>query len=301
MSSPPWDPEVLARLGLLHLRARQATAGLNHGAHRSHRVASNVEFADYKEYTPGDPLRDLDWKVLARADRLVIRRHQAETDLRTVILFDASGDLATGGASRYKRPALEGTKFGYAVTLAATLAYFLQRQGEPVGLYTLGGRGARWSYIPPRGGAGHLAQIFGCLASVTPDGRAALDRGLRELGHRVQRRSLVVLISDFMEEPAVWGPAMLALGAKRADVRAIHLHDPVEWRLDYRDPMRFYSPEGGDALPVDPVGARDAFAEVLSEYLTEVRGALHRARASHTLVPTNLPLETALARVLGGR
>ena len=297
--APTWDPEVLARLGSLHLRARQATAGLSHGPHRSLRVASNVEFADYKEYTPGDPLKDLDWKVAARSDRLVVRRHQAETELRCMILLDASGDLGTGARGRYRRPPLLGSKFGYAVTLAATIAYFLHHHGEPVGLLTLGGEGVRWPYIPPRSSPAHLAQILAALAGLAPAGRASLDRGIRELGSRIQRRSLVILVSDFMEEPASWGPAMLALGRRRADVRAVHLYDRREWALDYADPLRFFSPEGGDALPLDPSGARDAFREVVAEYLLEVRGAMARTRAQHLLVPTDEPLDRALFHVMG--
>lgn len=291
---------MLARIGALHLRARQATAGLLHGAHRSDRVAANVEFADYKEYTAGDPLRDLDWKVLARADRLVVRRHHAETELRTFLLLDASGDLGTGAAGRYRLPPLEGSKFGYAITLAATLAYLLHKRGEPVGLLTLGGRGVAWPYIPPRASPAHLAQIFAALASLAPAGRASLDQGIRELGSRIQRRSLVILLSDFMEEPSVWGPALLALGQRRADVRAIHLYDRREWALDYREPMRFFSPEGGEVLPVDPGGAREAFREVVEEYLGEVREALARTRGHHLLAASDEPLDRVLARVLAG-
>ncbi len=298
---PPWDPEVLARIGALHLRARQASLGLQHGAHRSNRVSSNVEFADYKEYAPGDPLKDLDWRVAARSDRLVVRRHQAETDLRAILVLDASGDLGTGETGRYRYPGLDGSKFAYAITIAATLAYFLQRAGEPVGLMILGGRGVRWPYIPPRASVAHLAQIFAALASLAPSGRASLDRGLKDLGARVQRRSLVVLISDFMEEPALWGPALLALGQRRADVRAVHLFDRREWGLQYADPLRFYSPEGGEPLPVDPAGAREAFSEVVAEYLDEVRSALARPRALHLLVGTDEPLDHVLHRVVGGR
>ncbi len=300
IGSPAWDPEVLARIGALHLRARQATAGLLHGAHRSQRVASNVEFADYKEYAPGDSLKDLDWKVAARSDRLVVRRHQAETELRCTLLLDASGDLGTGAKGRYRLPPLDGNKFGYAITLVATLAYFLHRHGEPVGLQILGGTGVRWPYIPPRSSPAHLAQILAALASLAPSGRASLDRGLRELGARVQRRSLVILVSDFMEEPALWGQAMLALGRRRADVRAVHLHDAREWALDYPDPMRFFSPEGGEPLPLDPSGAREAFKDVVAEYLAEVRASMARTRAQHQLVATSEPLERVVAAVLKG-
>lgn len=302
-----WDAEVLARVAWLQLRARQAVLGVVHGAHRSVQVAPNVEFADYKEYSPGDPLRDVDWKVAARSDRLVVRRHHAESDLPVTLVFDASGDLGTGDRGRYGRPALEGSKFGYALTLAATFAWFLAHQGEPVGLVVLGGeepvaggggRAPRWPWIPPRGGKAHLAQILAALAALRPAGRADLAGALEGIGRRLSRRSLVVVVSDLMEEPSAWGPALAALGRRQADLRLVHLYDPREWALDYPVAARFVSPEGGQPLPLDPVAARAAMKEVVDEYLVEVRGYLAQHQAVHLLTPTDAPLELALARLV---
>jgi len=307
VSGTAWDPEVLARVAWLQLRARQAVTGVVHGAHRSVQISPNVEFADYKEYSPGDPLRDVDWKVAARTDRLVVRRHHAESDLSATILLDASGDLGTGEQGRYRRPPLEGSKFGYAVTLAATLAWFLSHAGEPVGLSLVageepgaGGAGVppRWPWIPARGGQAHLAQLIAALAALRPAGTADLGGALDLLGQRLGRRSMVVVISDLMEEPSAWGPALTALARRQADLRVVHLYDPREWSLDYRDPARFASPEGGPALPLDPAGVREAMAGVVQEYLEEVRGWLRRNQAIHLLVPTDAPLELALARII---
>ncbi|MEC8423622.1 MAG: DUF58 domain-containing protein, partial [Myxococcota bacterium] len=147
MNAPSWDPEVLDRIGTLQLRAREAVAGFLHGGHASVRVSANVEFADYKEYAPGDNLKDLDWRVVARSDKLVVRRHQAENEQSVTILLDASGDLGTGTAgarSEGSRTPLDGSKWGYATVFAATLAWWLERQHEPVGLEVLGGTDVRW-------------------------------------------------------------------------------------------------------------------------------------------------------------
>ena len=209
MTTPAWDAEVLARIAHLQLRARMAVAGWRSGDHRSVRTNANVEFVDYKEYSPGDPIRHLDWKVAARADRLVIRRHAAETEVPVTLVVDVSGDLGTGGPDR---PELDGTKHGAAVTLAATLAVFLSRRGDPVGLYLVGGKGSPWTEIPPRSSTGHLAQLVGALAAVRPDGTADLKASLARIGERVPRRGVVILISDLMEEPSEWGPSLAALG-----------------------------------------------------------------------------------------
>ncbi len=305
-SAAQWDPDVLARVAWLQLRARQAVLGVMHGSHRSLQITSNVEFADYKEYSPGDPLRDVDWKVAARTDRMVVRRHHAESDLAATIIFDASGDLGTGQRGRYQRPPLEGSKFGTAVTLAATLAWFLSDGGEPVGLSVIAGEepGAngphapRWPWIPPRGGRAHLVQVLSQLAALRPAGEAQLGAAFTDVGLRLRRRSLVIVISDLMEDPASWGPALAALSRRQVDLRVVHVYDPQEWALDYPDAVRFRSPEGGDALPLDPVSVRDAMAEVVDEYLAEVRQWLGQNQALHVLVPTDAPLELALARIV---
>ncbi len=295
-----WDPEVLARLGQLHLRARQLVAGLTSGGHPSERISRSVEFADYKEYSPGDSIRDLDWRILARSDRLVVRRQQAETELAVTFILDASGDLATGESGRYHRPPLRGTKLGAALTLLATMAYYLHHSGEPVGLAILGGEGVPQRWIPPRRSRSHIAQLFATLAAVRPAGRDVLGAGLSTLGQRMVRRSAVVLVSDLMEEPAQWGPALAALTRRQIDLRVAHIYDRREWTMDYRTSARFFSPEGGEALPVDPGAVRDAFADVVEEYLTEVRGWLASRSAQHVLVPSDAPLEQPIGRLLRG-
>ena len=129
-----WDPTVVARLSALELRARTLVTGFRTGGHRSRRVHSNIEFADYKPYTAGDPLRDLDWRVAARTDRLVVRRHHAEEELPVHIIVDASGDMATGASGRAAVDGWDRSKWTTAAVLAATLAQWVGLRGDPVGL-----------------------------------------------------------------------------------------------------------------------------------------------------------------------
>ncbi len=298
-----WDPDVLARIRVLELRARDLVQGYLHGAHLSGRATSNVEFADYKEYSPGDPLRDLDWRVMGRSDRLVVRRHHAENELATTILLDASGDMATGAAGGQPsaaRPPLKGSKWGSAAVLCATLAYWLQRHGEPVGLMVLGGQDVRWPYLPPRIGEAQLARILGVIAQTRPSGRADLAAGLRAAGQRMGRRQLMVLVSDLMEEPSEWGPSVATLLRRRIDLRVVHLHDSREWAMTLDEPGLFRSPEGGDAIPEDPDEIRAAFSEEVQRYLAEVRSSLSAVRGAHVLAPTDQPLDRVIARLLRG-
>lgn len=298
-----WDPDALSRIQYLHLVATRVVDGLLHGNHRSRRVGSNVEFADYKEYSPGDPLRDLDWRVLARNDRYVVRRYEAETDLACYIVFDASGDLATGRRGPYGRPPLEGSKFGYALTLAATLATFLQRHQEPVGLMVMGGGGSpggRNIVVPARTGRTHLAQIFGVLATLVPGGVADLGQAVARVAPHIRRRSLVAVVSDFMEEPAGWIPSLSALARRRTDLVAFHVLDRQELSLDYDQPIVFYSPEGGGDLVVDPVTAAPDFAAVVSEFLGEVRGAVVSHRGRYYPAWTDTPLDRVMRPMIAG-
>lgn len=305
--APTWDAEVLARVARLHLRARQAVDGLLHGAHRSAQIAANVEFAEYKEYSPGDPLRDIDWRVAARSDRLVVRRHQAESELPVIIALDASGDMDTGSDGRV-RPPLEGNKFGYALSLAATLAWFLGRRSEPVGLWIMGGRGGpdgelppATRFFPPRAGRSQLAAMLAQLADLRPGGEARLGASFQELGQRAARRGIVVVISDLMEEPAAWGPSLAALRRRQVDLRVAQLFDEAEWRFEQKEPARFFSPEGGEALALDPAFVREALPAVIEEYLGEVRSWLHGERALHLLASTRTPLEALLGALVRAR
>lgn len=284
-----WDPAALDRVRHLHLHARQAVAGLHQGAQRSIRLGHDVEFMDYKPYDVGDALRDLDWRVLARSDRLVVRRYRAETELEATIVLDASADLGS-------RPG----KFEAAIRLAATLAYLLHLGGEPVGLVIVAGDGVAARVLPARRGRAWIARIFATLASVRPAGRAMLDHAFRDVGRRLGLRTLVAVISDFMEVPTEWVPSLDALVRHRVDLRAFHVYDPDELSLAGDSPVWFRHPETGERRPMDRGAARAAFAPVVANYFAEVERAVQARRGHHYPVAANAELGPLLARFLRG-
>lgn len=294
-----WDPLVLARVRHLHLRARTLAESVLMGSHRSRRVGQAVEFADYQEYRPGMDLRGLDWRVWGRTDRHVVKRFETETELPCAVVLDLSGDLGTGSSARgHALPELEGSKAGFAITLAATLLYFLHLHGEPVGLELVAGDGMGFRTLPPRAGGNHLRLLFLMLATSRPGGRAELQPALQRVGARLRRHSLVTVITDGMEEPEAWLPSLGAFARRGADLRLVHLRDAKEWSLDFAQPALFFSPEGGEALPVDPHGARQAFAEVAREYEDEVRGGVVRWGGRYVPAPTDAPMDQVLRRLL---
>lgn len=285
----PWDAEVLERVRSLYLHARQATAGVYLGARRSIRSGHDVEFMDYKPYDAGDSLRDLDWRVMGRSDRLVVRRYRAETELAVTILFDASGDLGSTPA-----------KFETAVRLCATLAYLLHLGGDPVGLVIGGGEGVVARSIPPRGGRVHLSRMFAELARVRPAGRAGLDTLFRDVGARLGLRTLVAVVSDFMEEPQAWTPSLSALVRNRVDLRAFQVYDRAELGLRWDAPLRLHSPESGMEIPVDPAAARGLFTAEVERFFAEVRAAVLGRRGRYLGVAAGEDLAPVIARFVAG-
>jgi hypothetical protein len=281
------DAETLERVRALHVRARQAVAGWRLGLHRSVRVGQAMEFADHRPYLPGDNLRDLDWRVLARADRLVVRRYRAETELGGTILLDASADLGSDPA-----------KFDQAVGLCAALAWLLLGQGEPVGLVVGAGEGGR--DLARRSGRAHLAEVFSVLAQVRPAGRADLGRLLARVGGRLPPRALALIVGDFMEEPDAWTPALSAMIRRRADVRAFHVYARAELGLAWERPLRLYSPEGGADAPLDPVPLRPLLAAEAGRFFGEVASAVRTARGVWLPVEARADLAGILARFAGG-
>ena len=172
------------------------TDSLLMGEHRSRRVGQAVEFADYQPYQPGMDIRGLDWRVWARTDKWVTKRFETETQLPCTVVLDLSGDLGTGRSAAHGYPDLEGSKAGYAITLAATLLYFLHRHGEPVGLEIVAGEGMVHRSLPARTGRNHLQLLFLTLASARPSGVADLLPALSRVGARTRRRSWVGVITD---------------------------------------------------------------------------------------------------------
>ena len=271
-----WSPEIIERASALHLQARQLVWGYRAGLHRSPKISRSVEFAEHKEYAPGDPVRDIDWRIFARTERLLVRRQQADTELSVVIALDASADMAIGAA---ELPSLQASRFGKAITLAATVALLAQKRGEKVGLYIMGGGGYEVHWLSPKSSKNHLASILSHLAAIRPSGRADLKDRLHRVGRFLPRRCLLFVLSDLMEEPEAWGPSLTGLASRGADIRLVHLYSKKEWALSFNETAQFLSPEVQSPLNLDSAAVRESYTKVVSEYKEEVRGWSARSRS----------------------
>lgn len=286
------DPKALLAIHDLELRARTVLEGVRAGLHRSPFTGFSAEFTEYRQYSPGDDLRYLDWRVLARTDRHFLKKFEEETNLRCFLLVDSSRSMLFGSAGVKKSD--------YARTLVATLAWFLHQQRDVVGTALFDQH--VHDVVPPRWRAGHLRHVFATLAR-DPAGRDTnLAAALQETARLCRRRSLIVIVSDFLTSPAAWAPALNELAAAGHDVRALQVLDPAEVTLDgFGRAALWEDLETGEARYVDPTPARDAYRQRFEGHANELRQAFDRAAVQRQVITTDEPLDRALLRFLLSR
>lgn len=286
------DPPALLAIRDLELRARTVLEGVRAGLHRSPFTGFSAEFTEYRQYSPGDDLRYLDWRVLARTDRHFLKKFEEETNLRCFLLVDSSRSMLFGSRGVIKAD--------YARTLVATLAWFLHQQRDVVGTALFDQH--VHDVVPPRWRAGHLRHVFATL-SRQPAGRDTdLASALRETARLCRRRSLIVIVSDFLSAPNLWSAALNELAAAGHDVRVLQILDPGELSLDgFGRAALWEDLETGEARYVDPAPARAGYRERFDRHAAELRAAFDRAAVQRHVVTTDEPLDRALLRFLLSR
>ncbi len=285
------DTKTLMSIRSLELRARAVVEGFWSGMHRSPYHGFSVEFTEYRQYTPGDDPRYLDWKVFGRSDRYFIKKYEDETNLRCHLLVDQSKSMNYGSKGH--------TKAEYAATLAATLAYFLHMQGDATGLMTFDDQVR--DYLPARHRAGHLRQLMHALERAPAGGNTDLTAPLERITSLIRRRALVALVSDFLVPIDQLERRLVALGACGHEVSIFQVLDPVELNLGLEQPSMFEDAETGRTLYLDPAAARAGYVKKLGEHCEALRAMCRKLGASYHLLAIDQPLETALLGFLQDR
>lgn len=285
------SPAALMAIRNLELRARVVVEGFWSGLHRSPFHGFSVEFTEYRPYSPGDDPRYLDWRLYARSDRGYVKRFQDETNLRAYVLLDQSRSMDYGST--------EVTKREYAATLAATLGYFLQGQGDAVGLLSFAGELRDW--LPARHRAGHLRRFLQHLEQPTVGTATELALPLQRILDLVRRRSLMVLISDLLAPLDDLRPALTALGACGHEMIVFQVLDPAEFSFPFQGPAQFRDVETGQSLYVDPAVGRKRYLERLEEHLAAIDRICQEAGMPCRRLSTDRPLELALFDFLSER
>ena len=285
----PADAETLEAVRALTVKVRRVVEGLQGGAHTSPHLGASVEFAEHKKYSPGDDIRHIDWRALARTDRYFVKQHQREVILRCLMALDCSASMD------YRGSRARADKLGYAVTLLAALAYILVRQGDAAGLLTFADRPL--DFLPAGRRPDHLPSLMARLASVRPaeQGGTGFAEAIAEAAAGAGRRSMVVLASDLWSAKRETEISLSQLAARGHDVVVFHILDPDEVDLPFDRPAVFCGLEGEPEVEADPsLIRRDYRQEVES-----IRERWHRVcgEAGIDLEPvmTSAPPERVLA------
>jgi uncharacterized protein (DUF58 family) len=287
-----FDPLVLAKISTMTLRARHVVEGVLSGLHQSPYRGYSVEFAQHREYTPGDEIRRIDWKAYGKFDRYFVKEYEEETNLRAYLLVDASASMDYGS---------DGIrKFDYGCYLAMSLAYLMLRQGDDVGLITFGAQVQR--YIPPRSGLKHMQALTSVLEATQPQGETHLDQVLREVAGKITRRGMIIVLSDLFDTPELVMRALQYFRHRRNEVMVFHLLDKNELEFPFERLTVFEDIEAVQhRILAEPRAIREAYMRQLQQFLEEYRQSCRSERIDYNLFPTNTPLDIALTRYLARR
>jgi uncharacterized protein (DUF58 family) len=286
-----FDPKVLAGVKNLLLRARLVVDGVMLGIHKSRAKGLSSEFEEHRGYATGDDTRHIDWKAYAKFDRYFIKEYRETTNLRAYIVMDCSSsmDYASDGVS----------KFDYASTLAASLAYLMLKQLDAVGVITFSDKIERM--IPPKSTHDHLSVILKALEGTHPRGTTSAAGVLQDLAASLKRRGLIILISDLLDELQAVAKGLRQLRSRGSEVIVFHLLDRDELHFPFTAPSVFQDMEEELKLFADPQAIRPAYLETLESLINEYRHTCASHRIDYSLFDTSVGLDRTLVRYLNWR
>jgi uncharacterized protein (DUF58 family) len=284
-------PEAIKRIARLDLRARHVVEGFLSGMHRSPYFGQSIEFRQHRQYTFGDDLRYVDWKVWAKQDRYYVKQFEEDTNLRCTLLCDVSNSM------RYGRGPMN--KYEYACTIAVSLAYLLLRQQDAVGCVAFDD-GVRMT-VPLRTKRNHLDSIIKALEISSPRNKTIPYHILRNVAESFPRRGLMVLVSDLLVDREGLFRGLRLLRSRGHDVMVFHVLDDDELDFSFSGPTRFEGMELPEQLRCNPRALREGYLAAFGAYLEEVRRGCSRNNVDYSLLRTSQPLDAALTAFLSNR
>ncbi len=292
LSTLQFDPTSLAKYGRLTLIARGLVEGFLTGVHKSPYKGFSVEFAEHRQYYPGDEIRHIDWRAYGKTDRYYIKEYEEETNLRAYLLVDASGSMAYAGK--------QASKFQFAQYVAASLAYLMLHQRDAVGLVTHDTRLRQM--IQPRANAKHLLRLINTLEQTQPGGETSLAPLWHDLVGRIKRRGLIVILSDCFDQI---GPLLRALRHfrhRRHEVLLFHILAPEELEFPFSRMTQFRNLErGGHRILVDPGQLRKEYRKNFDAFCTQLREQTRQMRIDYQMLRTDESVDRALGAYLAKR
>lgn len=285
------DPAVLARLMRQQLVTRFPMEGMVSGHHKSPHRGSSVEFAEYRNYVPGDDLRRLDWRVFGRTDRFYMKEFEADTNLRCYLVLDTSASMSFTGQ--------HGSRLDYAKKIAASLAYLTIQQGDAAGLLCVGEKVNL--DIPAKRNPAHLQLIYDTLEQVEAKGTTNLVQALHDLAEKARRRALIIVLTDGFEDAESLLNCFQHLRFQKHDLVMFQLLDRMEMEFRFDRPVRFNDLESSFNLVTEPNSIRDEYLAQLHKHLARLKQGCHQFNADYRQVILDESYEKLLADFLSER
>ena len=286
------NPEIVSKLKGMEIRARMVVEGFIAGLHKSPYHGFSVEFAEHRQYMPGDNIRDIDWKVYARSDRYYIKQFEEETNLKAYLLLDCSASMAYKSGDRI-------SKMEYARLLCGALSYMMLRQRDAVGLVTFDEKIRR--YIPPRSKSGHLHVLLNELSRQAPSDKTDITSTLHEMAERIKRRGLVIILSDLLDDADKIISGLKHFRYNKHEVIVFHILDPRERDFAFPSEAIFKDMETGEELTTLPYQIKGHYARAVSDFSDEIAAACRQSRIDYHPVDTSMPFDKALYAFLSKR
>lgn len=286
------QPDVVAKLSNLELVARLVVEGFITGLHKSPYHGFSVEFAEHRQYMPGDEIRHIDWKIYGRTDRHYIKQFEEETNLKAYIVLDGSGSMGFGSEGRM-------TKLEYASCVAAALAQLLIQQRDAVGFvhYDESLR----TYMPPHATRTWLREILKALHGVRPANRTATAATLHGVAERIRRRGLIIILSDLFDDPRQVTAALRHFRHRKNEVIVMQILDPLERTFAFDRDAVFRDMETGETITTQPWHIREAYGGEMRRFLENTKRECRQNNIDYVLLDTTTPFDVALAEFLHKR
>ncbi len=287
------DHETLAKLQGLRLRARSVVEGYLAGLHRSPSRGFSIEFAEHREYVPGDDLRYVDWRVFGRSDKLYLKQYEDETNLLCYLLLDISRSMI------YRGSASAFSKLEYAQLLAASLAWLVLHQQDAVALATFDSEIR--TLVRPGGAPSHWEYVVDAMEASSPGDKTAAGPIFHELAQRLSRRGMVVVLSDCLDEIDSFVAGLKHFRHRRHDCLVLQILDPAELDFPFRAPAEFKGLEDFLGVQVDPQTVRLAYLREIASFNSQLASACRASGIDYALVRTDQPLDEGLTTILSPR
>ena len=286
------QPDTVSKLKGMEMRARMVVEGFIAGLHKSPYHGFSVEFAEHRQYMPGDNVHDIDWKVYAKTDRYYIKQYEEETNLKGYLLLDCSASMRYRSGDRL-------TKFDYAGMLSGALSYIMLRQRDAVGLVTYDQQIRR--YIPPRSKHGHIHVLLNEIANQIPSEQTDTSATLHEMAERIKRRGLVIVMSDLLDDPEQIISGLRHFRYNHHEVIVFHILDPRERDFNFGAEAIFKDMETGEELSTLPFQMKKEYRKAVKAFSDKIALACRQSNIDYHPIDTAMPFDKALYAFLSKR